>query len=66
MPKGVPLAVFPENGAYNAGLFAVEMLAMTDEALFAKYHDFREQMRLDGIKTDAAMQQDWESLIPRQ
>ncbi len=64
MPKGAPLAVFPENGAYNAGLFAVELLAMNNDALHAEYQAFRAQMASDVVKLDAAVQQDWRSQIP--
>ena len=43
MPKGVPVATFAigRAGAANAGLFAVEMLAVTDEALREKLAAWR-------------------------
>jgi 5-(carboxyamino)imidazole ribonucleotide mutase len=43
MPKGVPVATFAigRAGAANAGLFAVEMLAVTDSALRAKLAAWR-------------------------
>ena len=43
MPKGVPVATFAigRAGAANAGLFAVQMLASTDEALAAKLAEWR-------------------------
>ena len=45
MPKGVPVATFAvgEAGAANAGLFAVALLARTDDALAQKLADFRRQ-----------------------
>ncbi len=45
MPKGVPVATFAigEAGAANAGLFAVALLATTDQALAAKLQAFRKQ-----------------------
>jgi len=45
MPKGVPVATFAigEAGAANAGLFAVSILALTDEALARKLDEFRAQ-----------------------
>jgi 5-(carboxyamino)imidazole ribonucleotide mutase len=45
MPKGVPVATFAigEAGAANAGLFAVSILALTDEALARKLNEFRAQ-----------------------
>jgi 5-(carboxyamino)imidazole ribonucleotide mutase len=43
MPKGVPVATFAigRPGAANAGLFAVQMLAATDEALREKLATWR-------------------------
>jgi 5-(carboxyamino)imidazole ribonucleotide mutase len=45
MPKGVPVATFAvgEAGAANAGLFAVALLARTDEALAQQLAEFRRQ-----------------------
>ena len=43
MPKGIPVATFAigEAGAANAALFAVAMLARTDEALAQRLEAFR-------------------------
>ena len=43
MPKGIPVATFAigSAGATNAALFAVAMLAGTDEAIDARYRAFR-------------------------
>ncbi|MCA9291576.1 MAG: 5-(carboxyamino)imidazole ribonucleotide mutase [Phycisphaerales bacterium] len=43
MPKGVPVATFAigNAGAINAALFAVQILAGTDEALHARWLAFR-------------------------
>jgi 5-(carboxyamino)imidazole ribonucleotide mutase len=45
MPKGIPVATFAigEAGAANAALFAVAMLALSDERLAAKLKDFRKK-----------------------
>ena len=45
MPKGVPVATFAigEAGAANAALFAIAMLAVTDQALARRLDAFREQ-----------------------
>lgn len=45
MPKGIPVATFAigEAGAANAALFAVAMLALSDEKLAAKLNDFRKK-----------------------
>jgi 5-(carboxyamino)imidazole ribonucleotide mutase len=44
MPKGVPVATFAigTSGAKNAALFAVEMLATTDDALRGRYRAWRD------------------------
>ena len=41
MPPGIPLATMPENNARNAALLAVEILALSNESLAAKYDEFR-------------------------
>ncbi len=41
MPAGIPVATMAINGAKNAGLFAVQILALNDEALAAKLDQFR-------------------------
>jgi len=41
MPKGVPVATVAVNGAQNAGLLAVQILATADEALAAKFEEFK-------------------------
>ena len=41
MPPGVPVATMAINGARNAALYAVQILALTDEALAAKLDAFR-------------------------
>ena len=41
MPPGVPVATMAINGAKNAALYAVQILALTDDALAAKLDEFR-------------------------
>ncbi len=41
MPAGIPVATMAINGAKNAGLYAIQILALTDEALAAKLDQFR-------------------------
>lgn len=43
MPKGVPVATFAigEAGAANAALYAVSILAVTDQTLYEKLQQFR-------------------------
>ncbi|HEX2849174.1 MAG TPA: 5-(carboxyamino)imidazole ribonucleotide mutase [Acidimicrobiales bacterium] len=41
MPPGMPVATVAINGAANAGLLAVEILAVTDDGLAAKLEEYR-------------------------
>ena len=47
MPKGIPVATFAigEAGAANAALFAVSLLAGSDESLVAKLAAYRESLK---------------------
>jgi 5-(carboxyamino)imidazole ribonucleotide mutase len=51
MPKGIPVATFAigEAGAANAALFAVALLALSDEGMKRKLDDFRRK------QTDAVL-----------
>jgi 5-(carboxyamino)imidazole ribonucleotide mutase len=44
MPPGVPVATVAVDGARNAGLLAVRILALSDEGLSDAYATFREAM----------------------
>jgi len=41
MPPGIPVATFSVDGAKNAALFAVQILAQGDEALAGRYREFK-------------------------
>ena len=41
MPAGIPVATMAINGAKNAGLFAAQILALTDPQVSAKLDEFR-------------------------
>ena len=45
MPKGIPVATFAigEAGSYNAGLFAVSLIAVNDKEINQKLKDFRKK-----------------------
>lgn len=43
MPSGIPVAVVAVNGAKNAALLAIEIMAVTDNALKIKMDNFRKQ-----------------------
>ena len=43
MPSGIPVATMAIDGARNAALYAVSILALGDEGLSAKLQEFRKQ-----------------------
>lgn len=46
MPKGVPVATMAVDNAYNAGLFAVEILALQDLKLHNKLIQYKNQLKI--------------------
>ncbi|MHA8084635.1 5-(carboxyamino)imidazole ribonucleotide mutase [Aquirufa antheringensis] len=44
MPNGVPVATVALNAAKNAGLLAIQMLAIADETLAAKYTAYKAEL----------------------
>jgi phosphoribosylaminoimidazole carboxylase PurE protein len=56
MPPGIALATMPENGAKNAALFAVEILALGDPKLAVAYATFRTKQHDSVLATDAKVQ----------
>jgi len=45
MPKGVPVATMAVNGAYNAGLFMVKIMAIQNPELQKKLIQYREALK---------------------
>ena len=56
MPPGIPLATMPENGAKNAALFAVELLALRSPDLRERYEEFRQKQRGQVAEEDGKLQ----------
>lgn len=57
MPPGVPVATVGINGAKNAAILAIQMLAVSDDALAQKLDAMKQNMA-DGVRAkDAAMQE---------
>ena len=44
MPAGVPVATVAVNGAKNAGILAIQILATADEHLFKKLLDYKQSL----------------------
>lgn len=58
MPSGIPVATVAINGAKNAAVLAVQMLALSDDTLAAKLEDEKKAM-IDGvIAKDKALQEE--------
>lgn len=45
MPPGIPVATVAINGALNAAILAVQMLALSDEAIAARLKDYKDGLR---------------------
>lgn len=56
MPSGIALATMPENGAQNAALMAVEILALSDPELAKKYATYKQKLHDDVLKVDEDIQ----------
>ena len=55
MPSGIPVATVDIDGAKNAAVLAVEILALGDEELSAKLENFRADGTAAALKKDAAI-----------
>ena len=56
MPKGIPVACVAVDGADNAGILAVQMLALQDESLAVKLADFKANMAEEVAAKDKTVQ----------
>ena len=45
MPPGIPVATVALNGAQNAAILALQMLAISDEQLMEKMVDYKEKLK---------------------
>jgi 5-(carboxyamino)imidazole ribonucleotide mutase len=57
MPRGIPVATVAVDGARNAGLLAVRILAVGDEGLTGAIRSFQEKMAAEVRAKDAALQE---------
>ena len=55
MPPGIPVATVGVNGAQNAGLLALEMLALGDEALAQRLKAYKEGLKEKIVKANAEL-----------
>ena len=57
MPPGVPVATVAIDGGKNAGLLAVRMLAISDEALLERLKEYAASQKDEVMQKDARLQQ---------
>lgn len=57
MPRGIPVATVAINGAANAGLLAVQILALQDETLQRVLLEYREKMAAEVRAKDQRLQE---------
>ena len=57
MPPGVPVATVGIDGAANAGYLAVEILAVSDDALADKLSQFKKRQNEKNLEADRKMQE---------
>ena len=56
MPTGIPVATVAVDGAANAAILAIEMLALSDDSLAEKLEKMKADMEEGVAKKDEAMQ----------
>ena len=62
MPTGIPVSTVAVDGAANAALLAIEMLALSDEILDKKLEAMKEEMALGVAKKDEDIKRKAEEL----
>ena len=55
MPPGIPVATVGVNGAQNAAILAVEMLALADEALAKRLEQYKDSLKEKIVKANAEL-----------
>lgn len=55
MPPGIPVATVAVNGAMNAAILAVQMMATGDDALMQKLVDYKESLKQKIVKANAEL-----------
>ena len=58
MPSGIPVATVAINGAENAAILAVQMLALSDERLAQELVSMKEKMEKSVMEKDKKLQEE--------
>ena len=57
MPPGIPVATVAINGAMNAALLAVQMLAIGDKELAAKFAEYKNDLKKKIVKANEELKE---------
>ena len=57
MPKGIPVATVAVDGAENAALLAIQMMALKDKDLDKKLEDYKVKMEEEVVEKDKKLQE---------
>ncbi len=57
MPPGIPVATVAINGAMNAGLLAVQMLALSDQELNQKFAAYKNDLKKKIVKANEELKE---------
>lgn len=55
MPKGIPVATVAIDGAENAAILAIQILALKNEELTRRLKEFKKQMAAEVVEKDKAL-----------
>ena len=57
MPPGIPVATVAINGAMNAAILAVQMLALSDTELATKFADYKTGLKKKIVKANEELKE---------
>lgn len=57
MPPGIPVATVAINGAMNAAILAVQMLALSDTELATKFADYKTSLKKKIVKANEELKE---------
>ena len=59
MPDGVPVATVALDGAKNAALLAIQIIATSDEAVATAVEQFKKQLQTDVLDKAEKLKAEW-------
>jgi 5-(carboxyamino)imidazole ribonucleotide mutase len=59
MPDGVPVATVALDGAKNAALLAIQIIATSDESVSTALEQFKKQLQTDVLDKANKLKEDW-------